>query len=340
MNDSAPRCRLTDAGYKFLEYLRAVKQASEHTVRNYAIDLNALKQHLENELLNQGAIATHTSRIHHTAPDTPIACSVFLDTVDRRAIRNFLAALNHAQCTKKTVARRMSSLRTFFKFAFEQKMVAVNPMEEVETPKIEKKIPQPLSYAEVKQLFDAPDTSTLLGFRDRTAMELFYSSGLRISELVGVDRNDIDFFELLIRLRGKGKKERVIPITKNAALWLENYLCHPERLIDTPDHQAQIDGEAVFLNKWGTRLSARSIDRSFAAYLKGSGLAGKATPHTLRHSIATHWLENGMDLKTISLLLGHSSLAATTIYTRVSNALKKKVYDETHPRAQQGENGQ
>lgn len=164
-------------------------------------------------------------------------------------------------------------------------------------------------------------------------MELFYSSGLRISELVALNRKDIDFSALLIKLKGKGKKERIIPFTRNAAQWIKNYLENPERHHKIDGHLAEADPEAVFLNKLGKRLTTRSIDRHFEAYLKKSGLAGRATPHTLRHSIATHWLENGMDLKTIQMLLGHNALETTTIYTKVSNTLKIKVYNESHPRA-------
>ena len=164
-------------------------------------------------------------------------------------------------------------------------------------------------------------------------MELFYSSGLRLSELAGLDRQDCDLANLTVKLRGKGKKERIVPITKNAAAWIESYLHHPERHLKTEVHAPQIDEQAIFLNKHGYRLTTRSIDRLFDQHLTQSGLAGKITPHTLRHSIATHWLENGMDLKTIQLLLGHSSPTTTTIYTQVSTKLKKKVYDQAHPRA-------
>ena len=134
-------------------------------------------------------------------------------------------------------------------------------------------------------------------------------------------------------MRGKGKKERVIPITKTAASWIVNYLSHAERGLDTPEHKAEEDEQAIFLNKWGKRITVRSVDRGFKDYLSKSGLAAKATPHTIRHTIATHWLEKGMDLKTIQTLLGHSSLATTTIYTQVSPKLKKEVYDKAHPLA-------
>jgi integrase/recombinase XerC len=132
-------------------------------------------------------------------------------------------------------------------------------------------------------------------------------------------------------VRGKGKKERVIPMTQTAARWLREYLDHPERHCECEGHQAQDDDQAIFLNRWGKRLSARSVDRLFEGYVKSSGLVGKITPHTIRHTIATHWLEKGMDLKTIQTLLGHSSLATTTIYTQVSSRLKREVYEKTHP---------
>ncbi len=156
-------------------------------------------------------------------------------------------------------------------------------------------------------------------------MELFYSSGLRLSELAGLNRRDFDRVNEILTIFGKGKKQRQTPITKTAADLLVQYLSHPER--------DEKDVQAIFLNKWGKRISARSIDRNFAAYLKASGLSEKITPHTIRHTIATHWLENGMDLKTIQMLLGHTSLATTTIYTHVSPKLKREVYDRTHPRA-------
>ena len=136
-----------------------------------------------------------------------------------------------------------------------------------------------------------------------------------------------------MKLRGKGKKERIVPITKNAAEWVQSYLEHPERRLNSTSHSPEVDPKAIFLNKHGTRLTTRSVDRKFDYYLKQSGSASHITPHTIRHTIATHWLENGMDLKTIQVLLGHSSLSTTTIYTQVSTKLKKKIYDKTHPRA-------
>ena len=172
-----------------------------------------------------------------------------------------------------------------------------------------------------------------LGFRDRVIIELFYSSGLRVSELCALNREDVILPNLSMRVKGKGKKERIIPITKNASRWLHDYLNHPDRYAGSSTFQPQHDPQAIFLNKWGRRLSARSVDRLFRRYLLSSGIAATVTPHTIRHTIATHWLENGMDLKTIQGILGHSSLSTTTIYTKVSTKLKKEVYNKAHPRA-------
>jgi integrase/recombinase XerC len=310
--------------YDFLEHLRVVKNASKHTIRSYCVDLNSLKTFLEGERENKA------EKIYHQQPydvrDHAHEELLTLKTIDRRMLRQFLASLNAHGANKQTIVRRLSSLRTFFKYAFSQGQITLNPMEDVESPKLDKRIPKSLNYDQVQRLFDQPDLNTYLGFRDRCIMELFYSSGLRVSELVGLNRTDFDPSNLLVRLRGKGKKERVIPITKNAAEWIQAYLDHAAR-------PKKSHPDAVFLNRHGQRLSSRSVDRKFDKYLMMSGLAGRVTPHTIRHTIATHWLESGMDLKTIQLLLGHSSLATTTIYTHVSPKLKKQVYDRAHPRA-------
>ncbi len=285
---------------RFLEYLRVVKNSSPHTLRNYALDLGAFSAHLGQKSLQE---------------------------VDKRDIRAFLAALSQKQAKKRTILRKLSSLRSFYRFLAKEKLVSVNPLEEIESPKLEKTLPTSLTYEHIERLFALPDTNTLLGLRDRTIMELFYSSGLRISELIGLDMRTLNAQELQVRVMGKGRKERVVPITKNAAEWILKYLQHPGRI--------SLDPEALFLNRHGKRVTVRSIDRKFAEYLKKSGLSGKITPHTIRHTIATHWLEKGMDLKTIQMLLGHSSLATTTIYTQVSTKLKREVYEKAHPRARQ-----
>jgi integrase/recombinase XerC len=323
--------------YKFLEHLKIIKNASEHTIRNYAIDLNAFKTYLELEWLKDSKPDERPEKISYQQPysERTAAIDHILDfsKIDRKTIRGFLAWLGLNKQNKRTIARRLSTLRSFFRYARSVELIQVDPTEELESPKLDKKLPLSLSYEQISHLFEQPDISTYLGLRDRAMMELFYSSGLRVSELTALSRQDFDPANFTVKLRGKGKKERVVPITKNAAAWIKSYLENPERFCASSTHAPESDKQAVFLNKLGTRLSPRSVDRKFEEYLKQSGLAGKATPHTIRHTIATHWLENGMDLKTIQVLLGHSSLATTTIYTQVSTALKKKVYNETHPRA-------
>lgn len=290
----------------FLLYLRTVRGVSEHTIRNYKLDLAAFQ--------------TFTNGIP-------------LGEVTVRILRSYLMDLTLKKRAKRTISRRLSSLRSFFKYALREKWIESNPLELIDSPKLDRPLPKSLSYEEIERLLEQPDTMGLLGFRDRALLELFYSSGLRLSEAVGLSRSDLNFSALSLRVKGKGKKERIVPMTKNAAKWLKEYLEHPLRFVDEKERFSERDPHAVFLNKWGVRLSARSVERLLEGYLISSGLAAKVTPHTLRHSIATHWLERGMDLKTIQLLLGHSSLSTTTIYTKVSGKLKKEVYDKAHPRA-------
>ena len=316
--------------YRFLTYLKAVKNASQHTVRNYAIDLNSLKEYLQQAYFSNQRPETLPEKIRYDADyearDVSKDHLLPLELIDRKSIRGFLAHLNAQNQDKRSIARRLSSLRSFYKFLIVHQLASTNPLEEIETPKVDKKLPVSLTYEQVQRLFDQPDLTLYVGFRDRAIMELFYSSGLRVSELAALNRSDFDPANLLLRLKGKGRKERIVPITKNAADWIANYLNHGDR----PPHA---DKQAIFINKLGTRLTTRSIDRKFDQYLRASGLAAAATPHTIRHTIATHWLENGMDLKTIQVMLGHSSLATTTIYTHVSTSLKQQVYEESHPRA-------
>lgn len=316
--------------YEFLEYLRGAKNASDHTIRNYAIDLNTLKNFLEEKILHQEESLLKISHLGKP-PLEPFAFP--LSSIDKKTIRAFQHALSEKKTNRRTLVRRLSSLRTFFRYCMNRKLITQNPFDEIENPKIEKRIPTSLTFAEVERLFLQPDLSNYMGFRDRVIMELFYSSGLRVSEVVLLDRRDFNPEELVMRLHGKGKKERAVPITKNAAEWIIKYLEHPERHLEIDGHAPQRDPQAIFLNRNGTRLTTRSIDRKFDKYLTMSGLSGNVTPHTIRHTIATHWLENGMDLKTIQMLLGHESLSTTTVYTHVSTKLKREVYDKAHPRA-------
>ncbi len=293
--------KVEEAVFQFLHHLEMVKGASLHTLRAYRKDLSFF--------------VTFTSE----------GSDLLFSHVSKKSIRRFLAHLYEKKVNVKTVLRALSCLRSFYRYSMQKKWVEESPMEEIESPKKEKKLPISISYEQVLHLFEQPDLSKFTGYRDRVIMELFYSSALRLSELVGLNREDLDAVHLTLNVFGKGKKQRQVPITETAKNWLCSYLNHPER--------EEKDKRAIFLNKLGSRLTPRSVDRKFAFYLKKSGLSDKITPHTIRHTIATHWLEQGMDLKTIQLLLGHTSLSTTTIYTHVSSKLKREVYDKTHPRA-------
>jgi integrase/recombinase XerC len=299
-----------DAINSFLQYLEYIKNVSVHTVRNYRIDLFAFFDFLQKEKKE-----------------------INLQEINKWHVRKYLSHLHTLDKKNRTIMRKISSIRSFFRYLMKNKIISKNPLLDIESPKREKKLPVSLNYDQVEILFAQPDLNTYLGLRDRAVMELFYSSGLRLSELVLLNRKDFDINGLYINVFGKGKKQRNIPVTKTAALWIEKYLTENARFSDSKMHKKQIDESAIFLNKWGNRITVRSVDRSFKFYIKKSGLLGDITPHTIRHTIATHWLENGMDLKTIQALLGHSSLGTTTIYTHVSSKLKREVYSKTHPRS-------
>ncbi|MBN2479416.1 MAG: tyrosine recombinase XerC [Parachlamydiales bacterium] len=300
----------------FLNYLSSVKNVSDHTIRNYKIDLLGFYDFVRKIILKSDQKK-----------------NLEIGFITKFVIRNYLAYLYEKKAKSRTVMRKISTLRSFFNYLLKENILNSSPLEDIESPKRQKALPNAVTYDQVEHLFNQCDTSTYLGLRDRAIMELFYSSGLRLSELVDLSREDFDESSNLLNVYGKGKKQRVVPITKTAAEWIKKYLYYEKRHSKTKEHDSEKDKEAIFLNKWGSRLTVRSIDRHFKRYLLKSGLSAKITPHTIRHTIATHWLENGMDLKTIQLLLGHSNLATTTIYTHVSTKLKRKVYDQTHPRA-------
>lgn len=325
---------MIDESLNFLKYYKNLKAASPHTLRNYVLDLNAFKNFYETVVLGFSEEKVSSKlELKHLDSQILDQASFSIHDITKYHIRDYLAHLHEKNFSRKTVLRHLSTLRSFFKFHVREKTIESSPIEDIDSPKALKLLPKTISYSEVEHFFSQPDLENYLGFRDRTMMELFYSSGLRMSELVSLNKEDIDFRNSWIRIKGKGKKERVIPVTKMALDWVKKYLQHDQRSKDCLTHRKETDVKAIFLNKWGKRITTRSVDRSFQKYLKLSGLSAQITPHVLRHSIATHWLEKGMDLKTIQVLLGHKSLSTTTIYTKVSTRLKKEVYDKSHPRA-------
>lgn len=302
----------------FLAHLRD-RGSSMHTQRNYAGDLTLFMRFFCSSILKMPDVERLDSICPQGKQPPPFA-SFALAQVQRGHLRQFVANLTGRNA--RSIMRRLSCLRALYRFCQVRGLCERNIAAEIANPKIERPIPQPLEPELVDRLFAHIDLGEYLGLRDRAIAEILYSSGLRVGELTGLNRQDVDFDERMLRIRGKGKKERMIPFTETAGAWLALYLKDPRRHLDVERHRIERDGQALFLNRWGERLTARSVDRQFAKYLKLSGLAIDVTPHLMRHSIATHWLERGMGLKMIQTLLGHRSLATTTGYTRVSVKLQ------------------
>jgi integrase/recombinase XerC len=292
----------------FVEHLRIERNASSHTVRAYVEDLACLQVHFKQSL----------------GTDVPK-----LQDLTTSRLRAYLASLHDQGLSKKTVARRLSSLRTFLKFLCRRGELRKNPAFGLRTPKQSHRLPKVLSREEAEKLLSAPMLSSRMGCRDRAILETFYSTGLRVSELVGVNLNDIDLKEGTVIVRGKGKRERIAVLGSKAATALRNWLDHRGEV----DKEQRLDRVAVFVNHRGGRISTRSIGRILAKHLARSRVTTPASPHTLRHSFATHLLDNGADIRSVQELLGHRSLTTTQIYTHVSSQRMRDVYEKAHPRA-------
>jgi len=229
----------------------------------------------------------------------------------------------------------LASLRSFYKFLVERNQLTSNPVVAVRTPKQDKKLPRFLDYEEVKKLLDTPSLDNWLGARDRAIMETLYSTGIRASELVALNMDDIDFLGEVMHVRGKGKKERIAPIGSSALQVIQHYMEYRNK---RAQNNVNFDSKVLFVNKHGRRLSTRSVHRKMDKYLKMAGLDPAISPHTLRHSFATHMLNNGADLRSVQELLGHQSLSTTQVYTHLTTTKLKDVYENAHPRS--GDNGE
>jgi integrase/recombinase XerC len=309
---------------EYLTYLRAERDASGHTLRNYQSDLQQFLEYLEG--LAQGGAAP-----------TP-------DAVDHFAIRGFLARLHGKGLQKSSLARKLAVLRSFFRFLCRQGRLAANPADLVTGAKRSVRTAPHLSVDETFQLLAGPgkcvppagaktrQAAPMLAARDQAILELLYASGLRISELVGLNLPDMDFEGGLVRVRGKGRKERIVPVGHEARQSLRVYLAERDAVAGG-DPAGLLAREALFLNSRGGRLTTRSVSRIVLRRLQESGLGRKITPHGLRHSFATHLLSGGADLRAIQELLGHARLSTTQRYTHVGLDTVLQVYDNTHPRA-------
>lgn len=293
----------------FLNYLGRERNMSEHTVRNYGVDLAQFLSHLVEQRQEME----------------------FPENVTHIMIRSFMSDLGDKGVSRQTVARKIAALRSFFKYMQRQGRVTSNPARIVHTPKLEKKIPTFLTVAMMEKLLAAPEGGTFTGSRDKAILELIYSAGLRSFELVGLDHEDIDLERRVLRLRGKGMKERINPIGRYAVAALEDYLRHKA---SHPDN-IRFDSHAVFLNFRGQRLTTRSVRRMLSHYANLAGLPDDVSPHTLRHSFATHLLQRGADLRVVQELLGHENISTTQIYTHITAQEMQRIYAESHPRADQ-----
>jgi integrase/recombinase XerC len=292
---------------QFLSYLRVERGASPHTLKGYREDLIAAAEYFASE---DGA--------------TPEPASI--TAVD---LRGFLSALHEAGYAKTSIARKLASLRSFYKYGQREGWAATNPARALRNPRKGRSLPHFLTTEEIGTLLSIPPADSPMGLRDRAILETMYSAGLRVSELVGLSDGDVDLLQGLLLVRGKGRKERLSPLGSYAARALQAWL----RLRKVSPKESQGREAPLFTNRFGTRLTTRSVGRMLEKYLRETGLDQRTSPHTLRHSFATHLLDRGADIRSVQELLGHKSLVTTQIYTHVSTVNLRAAYEKAHPRA-------
>lgn len=283
---------------KFINHLKTERNYSPHTLSNYQRDLRFLINFLKEK------------------------------KIDRSAAREYLLALEKKRYSRRSIARKLSSTRSFFRFLLREKFIEQNPFENLLTPKLPKKLPNFLYPEELKSLLDAPDSKDPRGLRDRAILEVIYGTGLRVTEIIRMNMNDVDYDEGEIKVLGKGSKERIVLFGSHARTALHKYIKEGRPRLVSGKKAA-----ALFINRRGGRLTSRSVERMITFYAKKAGLSKKVTPHTLRHSFATHLLSGGADLRMVQELLGHVSLSTTQVYTHITKERLKEVYDSAHPRA-------
>jgi len=287
----------------FIAYLKYEKNASPHTISNYRRDLLQLAHYLESKKLS-------------------------LKDIDNIVLRGFLAVLYDRGEKKSTVGRKLAAIRSFFQFCVRKRWMDDNPAKVVSTPKQDKSVPSFLSEEEMQEFLDLPQTAKPLDLRDKAMLELLYATGIRVSELVGICLEDVKFASRLIRIKGKGKKERLVPFGRTAEKSLRSYLRVRPLL-----NKEQVEETTFFLNYRGQKLSSRSVERTVDKCIQLSAVRRKISPHSLRHSFASHLLSRGADLRIIQELLGHESLATTQKYTHLDLKHLLDVYRKSHPRS-------
>lgn len=308
---SAMRRMMQDSVRQFLQYLDAERHASPHTLISYEEDLRQFAEFL----------ASHDPQ-----------ATGFLDRLDRTSIRMFLRELVARGYSRRSIARKLACLKSFFRYLRRKNILAINPAASVPFPKIEKTLPTVLSEDDVALLMDQPDCSTPEGLRDRALLELLYSTGMRLSELIGLNWRDVNTVDETIKVLGKGNKHRIVPYGRKARTALQEYARVRPYIVVAP-YKDQTGGEAVFITKRGNRLAPKTVNTLVKRYIAKVSEISKKSPHVLRHSFATHLLDRGADLRAVQQLLGHESLSTTQVYTHVSVDRLKKVYAQAHPKA-------
>jgi integrase/recombinase XerD len=299
----SPAIGIDEAVDRFLRHLADVRGLSPHTVRAYG-----------------GDMARFTEWATRSGID-PL-------TSTHRQLRGYLAELNRAGYSRKTVARRLSSVRTFYGFLLDTEIIVADPSAVLSAPKAPRRLPKVVASPELTALLEAPDASTPAGLRDRAILELLYAAGLRVSELCGLDVADVDYSRGSATVMGKGSKERTVPVHPFALEAIREYVRHGRPALDRGKECG-----ALFLSARGNRMSADAVRRLFKRYLASIGAPNQATPHSMRHTFATHLLEAGADLRTVQELLGHVALSTTQIYTHLSMKRLQHVHRNAHPRA-------
>jgi integrase/recombinase XerC len=317
---------------EFIEYLRFERHFSNYTSRCYAADLRQFVETLWGA--KTGEAAEHSPGAEGGGVATLAVTTVRekLLAVTAEDVRTFLAFLHQNNYSRSSTARKLATLRSFYKFLVRRGYVASNPVSAIRTPKQEKRLPKCLTLEQIQTLLETPKDSDMLGARDKAMLETIYSTGVRVSELVDLNFDDVDFLAGMLHIRGKGNKERLSTVGQTAMLSIKKYLGMRQQ----DARAASFDSKALFVNKHGKRLSTRSVRRKLDKYLVQAGLDPSISPHTLRHSFATHMLNNGADLRSVQELLGHQSISTTQIYTHLTTSKLKESYDQAHPRANEG----
>jgi len=286
---------------RYLKYLEAEKNVSHHTLDNYQRDIIAFYGLFDVSASNE---------------------STFLKSFEFLNARKYLAFLQIKKLSRRSIARKLASNRSFFRYLVREGILKATPFQGLATPKLMKKLPQFMDISQVTRLIEMPALNSIYGLRDRAILELLYSTGMRVGELAGLDIDEVDLIGDVIKARGKGKKERLVMVGQKAAEAIHSYL-----------NVRRDKKPYLFLNKSQGRLSVRGIERMVKKYIKMASLNYDISPHTLRHSFATHLLDRGADLRSVQELLGHASLSTTQIYTHLSTERLRQVYQKSHPRA-------